>query len=143
MKINIKSNHTQIASQIKRDMHKLDAGIKRALKQTVSVIKENTKNIMREEKTGVEKPLALRRFRASPIRRSAIGEALARDTGASERLITGNVNGNGTAEVGFAENPWGFDYIAFHEDNKRPTLKKAGQKSKDKIKQIVENNIRL
>jgi regulator of replication initiation timing len=143
MKLNITINHIQISRQIDRDLKKLEAKIKRTLKQTVSVIKENAKSVMREEKTGVLKSASLRRYRASPIRRSAIREALARETGASEKLITGNINGNNTAEVGFAENPWGFDYIAFHEDNKRPTLKKAGQKSKDKIKQIVTNNIRL
>jgi hypothetical protein len=143
MKFNITINHIQISRQIDRDLKKLEAGIKRTLKQTVSVIKENAKSVMREEKSGVLKSASLRRYRASPIRRSAIGEALARETGASEKLITGNINGNNTAEVGFANNPNGFDYVRFWEDRGRPTLQKAVDKSKDKIKQIITNNIRL
>lgn len=111
-----------------------------AFKETADLIKSNIKAELRSSnKTGAQKRST--RFRASPSRRSAAGESLARDTGASELLIDSDISSN-TMEVGFKKNPKGFDYVAYQEDhNHRPTMELAIKKSLAEIERIFERNL--
>ena len=56
---------------------------------------------MREPKSGAFKPKSSLRFKASPIRRSAVGQGLARDTGRAESRIASTRPQNNTIDVGF------------------------------------------
>lgn len=117
------------------------ANINRSLRMSGKLVKFNIKKELRSpNKTGVEKKNI--RSRVSPLRRSAIGESLARDTGASERLIASNLQGESLI-VGFKPNPFGFDYVAFHEEeNNRPTMKKAVENSLRGIDYIFDKNLK-
>ncbi len=119
----------------------IKSDINLSLKEAGTLVKSNIKAELRSpNKTGATKPS--RRFRASPRRRSAPGESLARDTGASERLISSEKTGNSKMEVGFKENPYGFDYIAYQElERNRPTVQFAVEKSFDEIQNIFERNL--
>jgi hypothetical protein len=68
---------------------------------------------------------------------------LARDSGASEKLISSSNQGD-SVKIGFLENPLGFNYVAFHEeDNNRPTIKKSLERSVPKIIAAVNRNFKL
>ena len=110
-------------------------------------MKKEVKAEMRSPKTGRLKPQSrIRRYPASPPRRSAPGEGLARDTGALERLIASNrVNGN-KAVVGFLKNKNGFNYARYWEFEaikKRPTLFNAYRQSKPAIFQHFRNRTNI
>jgi hypothetical protein len=99
---------------------------------------------LRSRKSGVSKSRnRASRFRISPARRSAWGESLARDTGASEKLITTQKVGN-NLNVGFLENPYGFNYVAFNEiERNRPTVRKAKEKTLPNVIAIIGKNFKL
>lgn len=132
----------------------LKTNINKSLKESSQVLKKNIKEELRSpNKTGAfvkgfskgkNSTYAItasgRRKRFSE-RRSASGESLARETGASERLISSQSLSNSTVEVGFLENPFGFDYVAYQElEKNRPTVKKAGENSLKEIETIFDKN---
>jgi hypothetical protein len=119
----------------------ISAAINKSLSETSVVLKKAIKDELRSpKKSGELKPRS--RYKAFSERRSAAGESLARDSGASEKLISSSKFAN-TARVGFKVNPYGFDYVGFHEaENNRPTVAKALKKSKYKIHSIFRNNIK-
>ena len=123
-------------------MGNIKADIARSLTQSTTEVKKNIKSELRSpNKTGTVK--TSRRFRSSPGRRSAPGESLARDSGRSERLISSSGVSGSKSEVGFLENPNGYNYIAGQEElNNRPTMEIAIKKSLPRIQKIFESNLR-
>ena len=123
-------------------MGNIKADISRSLTESANTVKKNIKAELRSpNKTGDLK--TSRRFRASPGRRSASGESLARDTGRSEKLITSSKTSGSKVEVGFAENPNGYNYVAAQEEsNNRPTMELAIKKSIPTIQKIFETNLK-
>jgi hypothetical protein len=117
----------------------LKTNINKSLKESSQVLKKNIKEELRSpNKTGALKSGRRKRFSE---RRSASGESLARETGASERLISSQSLSNSTVEVGFLENPFGFDYVAYQElEKNRPTVEKAGENSLKEIETIFDKN---
>jgi hypothetical protein len=118
--------------------------LKKTLRESCVVVKNNLKKELRAgDKVGVLKSLAYqRRYPASPIRRSAIGQSLARDTGRSERNISFDVE-NSSAKVGFLS--FEDDYIAkweFSSKQKRNTMSNAIDKSLESIKRKFETNLK-
>lgn len=128
--------------------------IARSLKMSSKLVKSNIKKELRspnksgtlvanfngKKSANVNTAYGIRRRFSE--RRSAVGESLARDTGASERLISSEIQGN-TMKAGFKENPFGFDYISYQENEKnRPTLKKAVEKSERGIDYIFDKNLK-
>jgi len=118
--------------------------LKKTLRESCVVVKNNLKKELRSsDKVGELKPLAYqRRYPASPIRRSAIGQSLARDTGKSERNISYDIE-NSSAKVGFLS--FEDDYIAkweFSKNEKRPTMLNAINKSSESIKKKFEINLK-
>ena len=118
----------------------IKSDINKSLVQSTKVIKDNIKAELRSpNKTG---SLKKKRIRFSS-RRSAFGESLARDTGDSERLISSSNIGNLKVEVGFLDNPSGFNYIQFQEiERNRPTMEKAVENSLNEINQIFDRNLK-
>ena len=118
------------------------SNLSRAMTESAKLVKDNIKAELRDpNKTGTAKPKSRRR--ASPARRSAAGESLARDTGASERLISSDKTSDTSVKVGFKENPFGFDYVAYQElENNRPTMQKAVEKSLKGIENIFDKNLK-
>lgn len=119
----------------------INGAISKSLSETNVVLKDAIKKELRSpNKTGELKPR--NRYKAFSERRSASGESLARFSGASEKLIASEKSGH-KARVGFKENPYGFDYIAYQElERNRPTVAKALKKSKYKIHSIFRRNIK-
>jgi hypothetical protein len=115
----------------------------RAFNQIAKQGKEDIKKELRSPKRGIAKSRRALRYKASPARRSARGESLARDTGASENLISSSKEGS-ILKIGFLENPYGMNYVAYHEEeNRRPTIKKSRQKTLPKIISIMNENFKL
>jgi len=116
----------------------------RAFSEIAPIARDDIKKELRSPKSGAAKPARrLARFRLSPARRSATGESLARDTGQSEKLIKTNKKQN-NLEVGFLENPFGFNYVAYQElENRRPTIKKSRERTLPKVISIVNRNFKI
>ena len=139
--IQVSSNSIQVAMEMKKFAQATRMNIRRSLQESVAIIKDNTKAGMREAKSGVAKPKSSLRYRASPIRRSAIGEGLARDKGDAEKLLASNVNANSTAQVGFKNNQRGLNYVKYWEEKGRPTLASGVNKSLNNIQSIFNKNL--
>ena len=105
-----------------------------AFRETADLIKSNIKAELYGPKTGVINTNAPRGRRSKP------GQSLARDTGASEKLIDSEISSN-TMAVGFKRNPKGFDYVVHHEERFRPTMELAIKKSLAEIERIFERNL--
>jgi hypothetical protein len=122
-------------------MKDIKTEINKSLQESANIVKENIKKELRSpQKTGTIK--TSRRFRSSPLRRSAPGESLARDTGRSEKLINSSNISSSKIEVGFLENPDGFNYVEHQElEKNRPTMELSIKKSIDKIQQTFEKNL--
>lgn len=121
---------------------KMKREVRRSLIDSAKVVKSNIKTVMREPKSGVLKPKSSLRFQASPIRRSAVGQGLARETGRAESRIANTNPQNNTIDVGFKrENS--FDYVRYWEFNGRPTLSISGGRSLRDIKSIFERNLKI
>ena len=114
-----------------------------AFNKIAKVGKEDIKKELRSPKSGVAKSKRALRYKASPARRSAKGESLARDTGASEKLIASSKEGD-KLKIGFLENPYGMNYVAYHEEeNRRPTIKKSRERTLPKIVSIMNETFKL
>lgn len=124
------------------------ANISRFLDEASKIVEKNIKAELRSKnKTGTEvgdsSYVQGQRFKRFSTRRSAVGESLARETGRSERLISSEKVGSTGVKIGFEENPLGFDYVAFHEEeNNRPTMQLAIDKSLKEIESIMDKNFR-
>lgn len=116
----------------------------KAFREISKIGKEDIKTEMRSTKTGRPKPQAiLSRYRLSPARRSAAGESLARDTGASERLIA-SVKDVDKLKIGFKNDPNGDNYVLEHEiSNNRPTVRKSMERTLPKARKIFLKNFNL
>lgn len=116
----------------------------KSFREISKIAKDDIKTELRSPKTGRVKPIALTsRYKASPIRRSARGESLARETGASERLIT-TQRGVGVLRVGFKNNPSGDNYVLVHElRNYRPTVRNSMNKTLPKFVKIMQKNFNV
>lgn len=106
--------------------------------------KADIKVELRSPKSGNSKPARrISRYRNSPVRRSASGESLARDTGASEKLITSSQEGD-SLKVGFLQNPSGVNYVRNQEeDNNRPTVRKSMERTLPKAIAAMNRNFQL
>lgn len=106
--------------------------------------KIDIKTELRSKKSGNPKSARrISRYRASPVRRSASGESLARDTGASEKLISSSQQGD-ILKVGFLANPIGWNYVAEQEEsNNRPTIKKSMGRTLPKVIAAMNRNFKL
>lgn len=142
MSVVITGNFRDLKIKIENIQSRMKQDIRRSLYQSAKVVKTNIKTIMREPKSGVLKPKSSLRFRASPIRRSAVGEGLARETGRAEKRIANSNIKNNTIEVGFKKQN-DFDYVKYWEFNGRPTLSIAGGRSLKDIKSIFERNLKM
>ena len=115
-----------------------------ALREISPIGKQDIKSELRsKKKTGVKKsPRRLAKYPASPARRSARGESLARDTGSSEKLITSDVIGS-QLNIGFAKN--GKDnYVAENElYYDRPTVEKSMNKTLRKVESIMNSKFKI
>lgn len=115
-----------------------------AFNQIARIGKQDIKTELRLPKSGEEKSARrVARYRKSPARRSAQGESLARDTGRSEKLIASDKVGN-RLDIGFLENPYGMDYVAFNEaERNRPTIKHSMNRTLPKIQAIMNEVFKL
>lgn len=115
-----------------------------ALREISPIGKQDIKSELRsKKKTGREKSKKRQAmYPASPARRSARGESLARDTGASEKLITSDVIGS-QLNIGFAKN--GKDnYVAENElYYDRPTVEKSMNKTLRKVESIMNSKFKI
>lgn len=115
--------------------------VQKSLQESVILVEKNIKKELNSpNKTGT---LNTRRksVGGSIRRRSASGESLSKDTGASEKLISFDVHGS-YAEVGFKTNPKGYNYVDFQErERNRPTMQLAINKSLAQIERIFEKNL--
>ena len=136
----INGNFSQLVAQIDKLKSQARRDIRKSLTESVNLIKKDLKAIMREPKSGVLKPARLRRS-ASPIRRSAIGEALARESGYAEKLISSTNPKNNSIEVGFKA-PYLFNYIKYWEDHGRPTLGITASRNHMNIYYIFQRNLK-
>ena len=121
---------------------KMKREIRKSLYESAKIVKANIKTVMREPKSGAFKPKSSLRFKASPIRRSIVGEGLARDTGRAESRIANTNPQNNSIEVGFKKEN-SFDYVKYWEFNGRPTLSISGGRSLRDIKSIFERNLKI
>ena len=130
------------------DIRKIIGNIKikrnKVFREIAPIAKADIKTELRSPKTGASKSARrTARYSASPARRSASGESLARDTGRSEKLITTSKEAN-KLDVGFLENPWGLNYVAYNEEERnRPTIKHSYNKTLPKIIAAVNRNFKL
>ena len=117
------------------------ANLNKSMNEAADLVKKNIKAELRSpNKTGSIATGSNKRFSA---RRSARGESLARDTGASEQLIASDKQSDTSIVVGFKENPFGSNYIAYQElSNNRPTMQKAIEKSLQGIENIFDKNLK-
>jgi len=140
MSVSASSSRVIIATGIVKDH------ISSFLEEASKIIEKNIKAELRSpNKTGTAvgdfSYSQGRKFKRFSKNRSAVGESLARETGKSERLISSTRVGSRAMEIGFLDNPNGFDYVAYHEeDNSRPTLKNAVDKSLKEIEAIIDKN---
>lgn len=156
MSIKIDVNFDSRILNISSIVGNIKSNLNKSLKESAIVIKNNIKAELRSpNKSGTlvttfaaGKTSALgasrygRRSRRYSERRSAKGESLARDTGASEQLIASSLKNNSQLEVGFLENPHGFEYIKYQElEQDRPTVKKAVENSLKEIERIFDKNL--
>lgn len=129
---NIKTKRSQTFREIAREG-------KADIKVELRLPKSGTAKLARRKKYG----RTILAGRVSPARRSASGESLARDSGASEKLISSSKQGD-SIKIGFLDDPLGFNYVAFHEDeNNRPTIKKSMQRTLPKMIAAVNRNFKL
>ena len=118
--IKISGNFQALTLQIQGLQNFTRQSINKSLIESANIIKQGLKAEMQKPKTGVLKPKSRIR-RGSPLRRSALGEGIANDTGYAMSLIAStNVSGN-KIYAGFKK-PYLFDYIKYWEDHGRPTL---------------------
>ncbi|MCE2688135.1 MAG: hypothetical protein LW595_06295 [Rickettsiales bacterium] len=142
MRINVNNiSYKHIIEDIKNNCK---VKLKKTLRESCLLIKDNLKKELKsKDKIGALKSLAYqRKYPASPIRRSAIGQSLARDTGKSERNISYDIE-NSSAKIGFLS--FEDDYIAkweFSKNEKRPTMLNAINKSSESIKKKFEINLK-
>lgn len=111
----------------------------RAFREIAKIGKADIKKELRSSKTGQFKPeYLISRYRASPVRRSAAGESLARETGASERLITSQKELD-KLHIGFKNNPSGDNYVYEHETaNNRPTIGKSKRRTNPSVIKVMQ-----
>ena len=141
IKVNVSGNFRRLAVKIENIKNQTRASLKRSLIESGKLVQDNVKVVMRESKNGVLKPKRLQRI-GSPIRRSARGEGLARDTGYAEKLLKTKLISSSVAEVGFKVNPSGFDYVKYWENKGRPTLGTAAEYSMHDIRKIFQKNLK-
>lgn len=113
-----------------------------AKSESMKLIKDEIKKEMRsDDKAGVLKSQSrIRRFRVSPIRRSASGQSAARDTGLAEKSIVARNNADGFS-VSFRGKSG--KYMAILENAlNRPTLRIVRDKTLSKIKRIFNKNLK-
>jgi hypothetical protein len=137
----VSGNFNQLIVQVNKLKNQARSDIRKSLLESANLIKKDLKTIMREPKEGVLKPPSLRN-RLSPIRRSAIGEGLARDTGNAEKLIANMHIKNNSIDVGFKA-PYLFNYIKYWEEHGRPTLGIAAQRNVENIRDIFQRNLKM
>ena len=107
--IKISGNFQALTLQIQGLQNFTRQSINKSLIESANIIKQGLKAEMQKPKTGVLKPKSRIR-RGSPLRRSALGEGIANDTGYAMSLIAStNVSGN-KIYAGFKK-PYLFDYI--------------------------------
>jgi len=140
--IRITGNFRALQVEIDNLNQKMQREIRKSLYESAKVVKENLKTVMREPKSGILKPAATRKYTKSPIRRSAIGEGIARETGNAERRIANTTPQNNSIDVGF-KTPSTFDYVKYWELNGRPTLAISAQRSIGDIQKIFERNLKM
>lgn len=116
----------------------------KAFSQIAPIAKQDIKTELRSPKSGIRKPKArIARYRASPARRSAAGESLARDTGRSEKLIAAQKNID-SLSIGFLESPDGDNYVSNWElDGDRPTIADSRTRSLEKINSIINRHFKI
>lgn len=145
MKLRITNNISQVKSNFKTLAADIKSRKIKVLREIAKAGKESIKEELRSpNKTGTTKSARRRaRYRRSPERRSAVGESLARDTGVSEKLITSTLN-NSSVDIGFKENPFGFNYVAWQElENERPTIAESLTRTSIKIRDILNKNYKI
>lgn len=115
-----------------------------AFNQISKIAKNDIKTELRSPKSGLEKSARrVARYKTSPARRSASGESLARDTGRSEKLITAEKEGS-KLNVGFLENPFGMNYVAFNEkERNRPTIRHSMNRTLPKAQAIMNEVFKI
>jgi hypothetical protein len=118
--IKISGNFSALTVQIQGLQNFTRQSINKSLTESANIIKKGLRAEMQKPKTGVLKPKSRMR-RGSPLRRSAIGEGLANDTGYAMSLIANTMASGNKIYVGFKK-PYLFDYIKYWEGNGRPTL---------------------
>lgn len=138
----IKGNFRALQVELNAVQLKMKREIRKSLYESAKVVKDNIKTVMREPKSGAFKPKSSLRFKASPIRRSAVGQGLARDTGRAESRIASTSPQNNSISIGFKKEN-SFDYVKYWEFNGRPTLSISGGRSLRDIKSIFERNLKI
>lgn len=138
----IKGNFRALQVELNAVQLKMKREIRKSLYESAKVVKDNIKTVMREPKSGAFKPKSSLRFKASPIRRSAIGQGLARETGHAESRIASTNPQHNSISVGFKKEN-SFDYVKYWEFNGRPTLSISGGRSLRDIKSIFERNLKI
>lgn len=142
MTVIIKGNFRSLSVELNNLQLKMKRELRKSLIESAKVVKSNIKTVMREPKHGVFKSKASLRFKASPIRRSALYEGLARDTGRAESRIANTPPQNNSIDVGFKKEN-SFDYVKYWEFNGRPTLSISSGRSLKDIKNIFQRNLKI
>jgi len=145
MKITLMTNINRISPD--KILGNIQGKIASALREISPIGKQDIKSELRSKnKLGKLKSKKRQaRYPASPARRSAEGQSLARDTGASERLITSNVIGS-KLNIGFAKNTKdkNGDYVLEKELYwERPTVEISMNKTLRKVESIMDSKFKI